>query len=1569
MAFTLAACGGGGGGGGAAIGPMTKAKPGEMHNGGGGGGWGKSPVAAPGFDSENGSDITSDEKLISQMAAIDNITSIRLDLIVNGKPQQTIVADANTTKDVLPPIKPEDKVSGTAYIYVAGEESPRIARLEETEAGLNKPLPFKVPYYYKAFDFSNTQVAGGTYYTRDGINLAEFTPDGYGWKCRQDGSVHAGPFVSGVRGDIELELVDASGRPAPKLYVKADFDASSPTSYTIDESLAQDFAAGATPAAGSGSVIITPLPAGTIYTETQSGAAVSSTGYHVTVTIDGTPFNINFSAGDTAAVPIINVPQGATITASASADITGGTGTTASLDLAGTASATMQPGGGTLTMYAQYPLTCQVSTAHMTNASISGTVPTFYTNTSPATTLPTATAQYTNVSTGKTMRFIGWALENNGTPVITGDTIPSTYKGALTLYACYGECSLTITGAALPATGSPVLAPGDTLALTAVPEGFPAGQTITYSWRVLPLGSAPATVSGSGANATVTPVAGASGSATVEVTATCGSLTASAMKNVTVVNLSVAGDTVIKKIDTGKTLTASLAGYFGSVDYTFTPTGSSITLGGSGGSRTITPVSGGKTTVRVTATTAEGKSIEKTVDVYVLNLVLGGSGLPANATDPIMLTDGSTETAALTASLEGISGGVTYSWSSSDTGVFTVSPSNTSATTITPVAAGSGTVTASLEYGGVTVQATRAVSVAGIQLTTCPDYFEKGATTGTSLMATLVGYSGSDVTWYPWTSENMSVATLSGASSGTTWSQSTISPLAGGKTKITVTATAGGRTFSTEKEIYVFDLVLSGGTSLSAPTPTNTNYGLMLTTNDTAGKTISASLAGTGMPSVTYTWTCIDSALNTIIMDDSNSTSGTFTVKPKAPGTASFSVMAYYNGSLTPVCTKTVDVAVAGLTLTGDSTHVFDSDPTAPAGANDIALTATLGGIAPGALTPAGITFVSDDPTIATVTAGSASGTSRPATVTALKGGKVTITATATIAATNTELTVTKEITIINIILKDSTNSSLALTGNILNTGSSMTLKAALEGIGVSGATYSWSANPVGSTGKVSFSSSSLLETASGTNSGSGTNATNNVTITGWTPGATSVTLTATYGGTDYEKTIGFRCPVFKMKTGSQINSILTSSSQLKAGNSGTARSFAASTTPPPSNATTYKLSANDSDVECLAWLDGTAIKYYAQGYTDTGVKIPLNADSGSMFSNCSSLTSIDVSGFDTSSVTKMSQMFVFCSNLTDITGLSGFDTSNVTDIQSMFSNCSSLTSLDVSNFDTGSVTTMYGMFYKCSSLSSLDVSNFDTGSVTNMSSMFYNCRGLTILDLSGFDTGSVTSMSYMFYGCSGLTILDVSGFDTGSVTNMSYMFEGCSSLTSLDVSDFNTSSVTNMYEMFEACSSLISLDVSGFDTGSVTDMSRMFYNCSSLTSLDVSNFNTGNVTNMGSMFYECSCLANLDVSSFNTSSVTDMKYMFFHCSGLTILDVSNFNTSSVTDMGNMFSNCSNLITIFASAAFDTASVTSSSNMFSGSTSLQGGNGTTYNSSHKDKEYARIDDPTNGRPGYFTQKP
>ena len=125
-------------------------------------------------------------------------------------------------------------------------------------------------------------------------------------------------------------------------------------------------------------------------------------------------------------------------------------------------------------------------------------------------------------------------------------------------------------------------------------------------------------------------------------------------------------------------------------------------------------------------------------------------------------------------------------------------------------------------------------------------------------------------------------------------------------------------------------------------------------------------------------------------------------------------------------------------------------------------------------------------------------------------------------------------------------------------------------------------------------------------------------------------------------------------------------------------------------------------------FIDGVEVEPTNQyTFTTTGehtVKIILNnnfTNAANMFNSCTSLTSLDLSNFDTSNVTSMNSMFSRCQNLTSL-DLSSFDTSNVTDMGVMFNICTSLTSLDLSNFDTSKVTSMMGMFFECTSLTSL---------------------------------------------------------------------------------------------------------------------------------------------------------------------------------------------------------------------------------------------------------------------------
>ncbi len=241
------------------------------------------------------------------------------------------------------------------------------------------------------------------------------------------------------------------------------------------------------------------------------------------------------------------------------------------------------------------------------------------------------------------------------------------------------------------------------------------------------------------------------------------------------------------------------------------------------------------------------------------------------------------------------------------------------------------------------------------------------------------------------------------------------------------------------------------------------------------------------------------------------------------------------------------------------------------------------------------------------------------------------------------------------------------------------------------------------------------------------------------------------------------------------------------------------------------------------------------------------------MFFNNSLLDNIDVSTFNTKNVIDMGGMFARCGFIS--LDLSNFNTENLANIlveeyrrnRSIFSNCSSLTTIDLSSFNTKKITAFGGsssgsMFSDCSSLTTLDLSSFDTSKVTNMNGMFNNCSSLTNLDLSNFNTSNVTQMFSMFQQCSSLTSLNLSSFNTFQVTDMSYMFRVCSSLTTLDLSSFNTSNVTNMDYMFSNCSSLVSLDLSGFNKMLSDENSRTFSDCTSLIYLDISNiyFNLG---------------------------------------------------------------------------------------------------------------------------------
>jgi surface protein len=147
-----------------------------------------------------------------------------------------------------------------------------------------------------------------------------------------------------------------------------------------------------------------------------------------------------------------------------------------------------------------------------------------------------------------------------------------------------------------------------------------------------------------------------------------------------------------------------------------------------------------------------------------------------------------------------------------------------------------------------------------------------------------------------------------------------------------------------------------------------------------------------------------------------------------------------------------------------------------------------------------------------------------------------------------------------------------------------------------------------------------------------------------------------------------------------------------------------------------------------------------------------------------------------------------------------------------------------------------------------------------------------------------------------------------------------------------------------------------------------MFNDCIALEYLDLSDFDTQNATNFAQFFEGCQSLITIvGMDKWDTSNVETM-YEMFNYNGknmqLQYVDLSSFDTSKLTSTYAMFNGCKNLTTIYVGDDWDMSNVTSSGAMFSSCPKLVGGNGTIYNGSITNADYAHVDTAEN--PGYLT---
>ena len=246
-----------------------------------------------------------------------------------------------------------------------------------------------------------------------------------------------------------------------------------------------------------------------------------------------------------------------------------------------------------------------------------------------------------------------------------------------------------------------------------------------------------------------------------------------------------------------------------------------------------------------------------------------------------------------------------------------------------------------------------------------------------------------------------------------------------------------------------------------------------------------------------------------------------------------------------------------------------------------------------------------------------------------------------------------------------------------------------------------------------------------------------------------------------------------------------------------------------------------------------------------------------------------------------------------------------------MFFSCKNIKSLDLSTFNTSSVTNLNLMFYECNNLISLNLRNWNTNSVVEMVGMFFNCQNLKFLDLSDFNTSAVIFFASMFSGCSNLIFLDLSNFNTLSTSNMNNMFNGCTNLISIDLTNFNTTSLNSLDKMFNGCKNLISLDLSNFILSSKSKFVSLLDDCNPNLKYCINDNNNSLLSYINSNydFQENNCD---DICFYKHKKIIfETKTCILNCEGIYKFEYNNLCFSSCPNgTHNITNNINNNICI-----------------------------------------------------------
>ncbi len=432
--------------------------------------------------------------------------------------------------------------------------------------------------------------------------------------------------------------------------------------------------------------------------------------------------------------------------------------------------------------------------------------------------------------------------------------------------------------------------------------------------------------------------------------------------------------------------------------------------------------------VTITAALANGKTVTSEVTVVVKL-----TGIDINKTSTT-LNKGANETLVITYDPEDTSDDKTVTWESSDTTVATVDANGK----VTAVKAGTATITATVGTFSKICTVTVVVPLESVTIDS-EDFTLNRAATKT-LTATKNPEDTTDESVITWSSSNTAVATVD--------STGVVTAVAAGNA--TITATAGEKTDTVKVTVVVpiTDFTVDK-TEASIVKYKTLKLNTTITPNDTTEET-------------EVTWTSSNTSVATVAADG--------TVTAVAAGTATITGKLENGMEVTTAITVTT-IPVTKITISDETLDMKKNDETK--------LTVTYE--PDDATEVTDVTWSSSDPTVASVAA--------DGTVTALKEGTATITATMGTLTDTTAVTVT-EIHLEGISLEENDKTETV--------GDSFKLNVTLE--------------PAGATDDITYTYESSDEDIA-TVAADGT-------VTSKKPGTVTITVKATANGQTYQKTI-----------------------------------------------------------------------------------------------------------------------------------------------------------------------------------------------------------------------------------------------------------------------------------------------------------------------------------------------------------------------------------------------------------------------------------------------------------------